>query len=339
MKEIYIKTQAELDKLTHIEADEAVYIETNETLTLKANINIFGFIKIAAKIIYNASAVLRENAGAELWGNARAVLRENASAVLRENAGAVLWENASAVLRENASAVLRENAGAVLRENAGAELWGNARAALWGNARAVLRENASAVLWGNARAELWGNARAELWENARAELRGNAVSWCLSANVKIDLFGFSVAFCPLDIKAKITRKQKTAVIQRTKIEKNFHKREAVTGKAGGILYKRVSKDYLTQEGMPNETKWTVGTTVVCSKWNPKGAECGDGKFHACSRPYFCDEFRSEKPDDRYVAILVKKADTYTWPDPQYPHKIGFRQGTVLHECDWMGEKR
>ncbi len=102
------------------------------------------------------------------------------------------------------------------------------------------------------------------------------------------------------------------------------------------VYKRVSKEFKTQEGTPNETLWKPGSTVSHPSWNPKDAECGEGKFHACATTYFCDEFRSER-DDRYVAIEVKTKDIHVWKEPSYPHKIAFREGKVLHELNRRGE--
>jgi hypothetical protein len=104
-----------------------------------------------------------------------------------------------------------------------------------------------------------------------------------------------------------------------------------------ILYKRVSKDWMTQEGKINETLWVPGTTVTHKSWNPASKECGEGKFHACSKAYFCDEFRSND-GDRYVAIRVALKDTHEWPEPAYPHKIAFREGEVLYEVDRWGDK-
>ncbi len=80
------------------------------------------------------------------------------------------------------------------------------------------------------------------------------------------------------------------------------------------------------------------TTVTHHDWRPESGECGEGKFHFCSRPYFCDEFRQTK-GDRYVAIEVKQKDLHAWKNPGcYPHKIGGREGKVLYECDRFGKK-
>jgi hypothetical protein len=103
-----------------------------------------------------------------------------------------------------------------------------------------------------------------------------------------------------------------------------------------VLYKRVSKAMLTQEGTPNETKWAVGSTLEHPAWSPKDEECGAGKFHACPAPFFCDTYRDSR-GDVYVAIKVAVRDMYAWPEPQHPHKIAFRKGTVLHVCDINGK--
>ena len=161
------------------------------------------------------------------------------------------------------------------------------------------------------------NSHAELRENSHAEL------WAYSA---AHLLG-----------GKAEKKAKTATIIRPKPLEWFEA-NGVKKTKSVILYKRVSKDLQTQEGTSNETVWPIGKVVEHKDWRPKDNECGSGKFHACSRPYFCDEFRSEKQDDRYIAVQVALADTYVWPKPQYPHKISFRRGKVLFECDRFGER-
>lgn len=112
----------------------------------------------------------------------------------------------------------------------------------------------------------------------------------------------------------------------------------VEKKSKVILYKRVSKDFKTQEETPNETLWVIGSTVDHPSWNPSSGECGEGKFHACSKPYFCDEFRNEKQDDKYIAIQINLQDLYEWKNPQYPHKIAFKKGKILYEVNKWGEK-
>jgi hypothetical protein len=105
-----------------------------------------------------------------------------------------------------------------------------------------------------------------------------------------------------------------------------------------ILFKRVSKDYKTQEGQPYETSWKVGTTLTHPKWNPEEEECGAGKFHACAKPSWCDKFRSKK-GDKYIAIEVYIKDLFEWKNgPSYPQKIAFRECKVLFECDKVGRR-
>ena len=105
-----------------------------------------------------------------------------------------------------------------------------------------------------------------------------------------------------------------------------------------IVYKRVSKGWQTQEGTKNETIWKPGAKLVHPDWDPEGAECGEGKYHACPVPHLADEFRSTE-GDRYVAIRVKVEDLHAWTDnPKNPDKIAFRAGEVLYECDRYGKE-
>ena len=104
-----------------------------------------------------------------------------------------------------------------------------------------------------------------------------------------------------------------------------------------ILYKKVSTDYKTQKTTENETLWKILTTVTCKDWHPEKNECGEGKFHGCAYPHWCDIFREGK--GKYIAIKVKIRDLYEWQNnPAYPQKIGFREGTVLYECDRYGRQ-
>ena len=121
------------------------------------------------------------------------------------------------------------------------------------------------------------------------------------------------------------------------IGKPYMERFKAKKKGGGfIVFKRVSVDFKTQEGEKYETLWPIGTVLEHPRWKPQSGECGEGKFHACAKPGWCDVFRNKK-DDRYIAILVE--DIYEWTNsPQYPQKIAFRKATVLHECDRNGKK-
>jgi hypothetical protein len=104
-----------------------------------------------------------------------------------------------------------------------------------------------------------------------------------------------------------------------------------------ILYKRVSKDFKTQEETENETLWLPKTTVTIALFRPENQECGENKYHACAKPFWCDTFRKNR-GDKYVAIKIGIDDLFEWTEsPQHPKKIAFRSGKVLYECDRFGK--
>jgi len=200
------------------------------------------------------------------------------------------------------------------------------------NSRAELRDSSSAVLW--------DSSSAELRDSSSAVLRDSSGCHCYEDSV-VTLFAFSVAWS--FGKSKAIKKAKTATIikpveKQVASAKDWLDKEGVSVRgATSIIFKRVSGDFKTQEKTANETLWAVGSKVTHHNWIPNEKECGEGKFHACSRPYFCDEFRSND-GDKYVAIRVKVADMKAWPGAAYPHKIAFRSGVVLYECNRLGDK-
>jgi len=217
----------------------------------------------------------------------------------------VAWGNSSVVARENSSVEAR------------------------GNSSVVARENSSVVARENSSVEAWENSSVEAWENS--------VLRVFSTSIKVVLHGFSVCFADADLDFKLDVKSKHVHIQKIK-PLDWFERNGVEKTKKLTLYKKVSNGFKTQENTINETLWEIGTTVIHHNWNPSAEECGKGKFHACSKPYFCDEFRN-KQGDRYIAIEVKKTDVYEWNNnPSFPHKIGFREGKVLYECDKFGEE-
>jgi len=204
--------------------------------------------------------------------------------------------------------------------------------------------NSSVVALGNSSVKALDNSSVEAWDNSSVVALGNSSvkAWgnscvrIVNAIKHLSLCGFSVLFKPFDLKFKF-RKEKTCLVQNYKPQK-FLDRDGIKPNRGSvILYKRVSHDFKTQEGTDHETLWEVGATITHPNWHPETGECGAGKFHACSRPYFCDEFRN-KPDDRYVAIKIKVADLHEWENPNYPHKIAFRKGMVLYVVDRLGRE-
>jgi hypothetical protein len=256
---------------------------------------------------------------------------DNSRAVLRESSRAVLWESSSAVLRESSRAVLRESSRAVLRESSRAVLWESSSAELWESSSAELWESSSAVLWESSSAELWESSSAEAFSTSTLHIKSDFASAVL--------MGFCVAFLIAN-KAKIKKQSKTATIIKP-VKKSgangWLEENGIKDEPSVVLFKRVSADFKTQENTENETLWTLEETLNHPSWSPKEAECGGGKYHACSRPYFCDEFRSND-GCKYIAIKILKRDLYAWPNAEYHHKIAFRKGTVLYECDRFGDK-
>ena len=183
-----------------------------------------------------------------------------------------------------------------------------------------------------------GNSSVEARENSSVVAWENSIIRIFCQSVKVILHGFSIAFLPISIKLDINIKKesKYAYVQKIK-PLNWFENNGIKKTTKVILYKRVSKDFLTQENTSNQTKWEIGSIIEHPNWRPLNSECGAGKFHAVSKPYFADEFRSIK-DDKYIAIEIAKKDLYEWPNPSYPHKIGFRKGRVLWEVDRFGKK-
>ncbi len=224
----------------------------------------------------------------------------------------------------------RENSSVEARGNSSVEAWENSSVVAWENSRVVAWENSSVEARGNSSVVAWGNSSVVAWGNVGVHLQSDFAT--------VGLFMFAV--CWKLAKGKITKHSKTATVITPKTlpgVAGWLAAHAIKKAPMVVIFKRVSKDFLTQEGTPKETKWLPGTTVTREVWNPKQDECGSGKYHAVARPYFGDEFRDTQ-GDRYVAIAVKPTNMYAWPNPSYPHKIAFREGKVLYECDRFGDK-
>ena len=204
--------------------------------------------------------------------------------------------------------------------------WDNSSVVAWDNSSVVARDNSSVVARDNSSVVARGNSSVEA--------RGNVGVHLYSDYATVILFVFSV--CWKLAKGKIQKKSKNATIITPK-KVDWFETNGIKKTKTITLYKKVSKDFKTQENTKNETLWLVGSIVDHSNWTPEKEECGEGKFHACSRPYFCDEFRSEK-GDKYIAIEVALKDTYAWPNPSYPYKIAFKKCKVLYEVNKMGKK-
>jgi hypothetical protein len=193
------------------------------------------------------------------------------------------------------------------------------------------------------------NSSVVAWENSSVVARGNSsvVAWgqvaarYCSEDARLTAHGLAVIFQHVNPAKKSHLKgEHVFKVEAPSTTEAWLGAHGVTPDANGnvILFKRVSADFKTQEGTRNETLWAVGSTLMHPEWNPTESECGEGKFHACAKTYFCNEFRFAK-GDRYVALKINVADLYVWPkNPAYPHKIAFRMGTVLYEVDRFGNR-
>jgi hypothetical protein len=309
MKKIIVTTQAELDALP------ATFDEYTQIIIKGGTPD--------NRIIINVN---RNNSSVVALYNSSVVAWDNSSVVAYNNSNVEAWENSNVVAQDNSSVVARDNSSVVARDNSSVEAWRNSSV--------VARDNSSVVAWNNSSVVAWGNSSVEAWDNVGIHLHSN--------NSNVVLFDSSV--CWVLEKGKVQQKSKNAtiIIPKLSIDNNdeWFENEAVENTDNNVvLFKRVSADFKTQEGTPNETVWTVGETITHNNWNPTNSECGAGKFHACSRPHFCDEFRSNK-DDKYVAIKINVKDLHAWTgkDVQFTHKIAFRTGKVLYECDKIGKQ-
>jgi hypothetical protein len=231
----------------------------------------------------------------------------------------------------------------VAHDSAHVEAWGSAHVEAYYSAHVVARDNAQVWAYDSAHVEAYDSAHVEAWGSAHVEAYDETVVRLMSCSASVTLHGFSVCFNKskgnVINKSKVTSGEIVSIKPKTTEE--WVEVEGVNNDEADqdhvVLYKKVSADFKTQERTPNETLWSVGSTLEHPNWNPESGECGKGKFHACSIPHFCDEFRSEK-GDKYVAVKVNVKDMYVWPNAEYPHKVAFRKGKVMYECDRMGKR-
>ncbi len=353
MKEIRITSQSQFDKINSVESGDHLIVESS--VKLSANLIVYGRLTLNSTVdtSWGRHVVARGQAHVVAWEQAHVEARGQAHVVARGQAHVEAWEQAHVVARGQAHVVAWEQAHVVARGQAHVEAWeqahveargqahvearGQAHVEAWEQAHVVARGQAHVVAWEQAHVEAWEQAHVEARGQAHVEAREHTTTQVQSDDAVVLLFSFAIAVIAKAIKHRITKKSKTAHIQTWEPEP-YLTREGIAVKAGTvILFKRVSSEFLTQEGKPWETKWTPGVTRTHPAWSPYGSECGQHKYHACSRPYFCDEFRS-KTDDQYVAIQIAVKDLYEWPNPHYPHKIAFRKGKVLYRCDRYGNK-
>jgi hypothetical protein len=263
--------------------------------------------------------IIKSNNSIKLVVNKRI---KNAHVVARGSSHVVAWESSHVVARGSSHVEARESSHV--------EAWGSSHVVAW--------ESSHVEAWGSSHVEARGSSHVVAWESSHVVARG-----IVSINVKscysmVLLFSFSVALVSKKMYSskRIKKKNKTAHIQITK-DCGWFENNGIKKTKNVILFKKVSKDFKTQESTKNETLWEIGTIINHPTWSPEKQECGEGKFHAVSKPYFADEFRNKK-NDRYIAIRIKLDDIYEWKDPYYTYKIAFRKGKVLFECDRYGKE-
>ncbi len=326
MKKIIIKNQKQFNKIKEVKKDEEIIFESPK-IEINCILNVFGILRLKGEIKSSWDNKFIKNLTGEVHIESRESSQNHIESRESSQNHIVSWESSQNHIESRESS-----------QN-----------------HIVSRESSQnhIVSWESSQNHI------ESWESSqnhivsRESSQNHIVSWESSQNhivsfnfsintvinfvTSIILNGFSVVMIPIDLKIKI-KKSKDAKVQRYKQEP-YLVRECVEVKNGKvILYKRVSKDYKTQEGKENETEWKIGTTVTHKNWKPEAEECSAGKFHAVSRPFFADEFRNN-PDDKYIAVEIKVEDLYEWKNnPQYPHKIAFREGKVLFECDKYGKE-
>lgn len=270
-----------------------------------------------------AEVLAEEKSRVVAWDTSRVEAREKARVVAWGKASVEAWENSSIVAREQSKVVTHDQSSVVAWDFSSVEAWGTSSVEAWENSSIKAREQSKVEAWGKSKVEAWGNVEVHRLSNYGT----------------ITLFFFYA--CWAILKGNIIKKQSnTAAPKITSAKERLEgwlKREGLASKTRLIVYKKVSNDFKTQENTKNETLWAIGTEIRHSNYRPETDECGEGKFHACARPYFCDDFRNEK-GDQYIAIEVKKSDLYAWNHPFYPHKIAFGEGRVLFPCDKYGNK-
>ena len=212
----------------------------------------------------NSSVEAWGNSSVEAWGNSSVVARGNSSVVARGNTSVVAWENSSVVAWGNSSVVAWENSSVVARGNSSVEAWGNSSVEAWGNSSVVAWENSSVVAWGNSSVEAWEDSSVVAWGDSSVVARENSVVRIFSEYVKeVALYGFAVAIISSAITVNIEKSLSTATSKSLETWKLVRERNAVKKRLETvILYKRVSRDWKTQENTANETLWLVGSHVT-----------------------------------------------------------------------------
>lgn len=336
MRARFITTQEQLDEIHIVEKDEQVYIQGD--FALNSKLSVFGFLKIEGDLdcyqyrIYAWSGSRVESLGSayivawgsamvEAGGNCHVKARERSHVVAREGSTVFAFDD-STISAFGASRVVAYGKSSVdACDGTVVEAFESSHVEAWADASVVAYERSTVEAWDHSEVVAWDSAVVRVFSGTMSKLQLRGFCTLILSSESALMADYSA-----DETVAVLRYQPLTYLER-------HGIPVVNGKV--VVYKRVSSEFKTMENTPNETVWAVGSMVTHPNWKPRGQECGEGKFHACARPYFCDEFRTT-PHDKYVAIQVKVDDLYEWPDAIYPHKIAFREGRVLYECDRFG---
>src|SRR6266536_2383373 len=232
-----------------------------------------------------------------------------------------------------------ESSNVEARGSSHVEARGSSHVEARGSSHVVAWESSHVEAWESSHVEARGSSHVVAWESSQVVAWGSVSVHLQSDYATVILFAFAIVIALA--KGKITKKSDTATVVNPEFPKGlegwFESNAVKNRKSHVVLFKRVSKDFKTQENTKNETVWTIGSKLAHPNPDLKTGECGEGKYHFCSRPYFCDQFRSESTD-KYVAVKVPVKSLYAWPNPGFPHKIGGIKAEVLFECDRYGKE-
>ena len=323
MNIVVVRTQAEWDALpASFDIDTRIEIRSSADVWLRIS-----------KTPESSHVVARGSSHVEAWGSSHVVARGSSHVVARGSSHVEAWGSSHVEAWESSHVVARGSSHV--------EAWGSSHVEAWESSHVVARGSSHVEARGSSHVEAWGSSHVEAWESSHVEAWGSVAVHVHSEFSAVDLFSFAVAILVVAAATKVVKKSTTATIVLPVAPTGtpgWLEAHAIEPSEKVVLYKRVSKDWKTQEDTPNETVWEPGRTLEHGAWNPTEEECGGGKFHAVPRPYFGDEFRSVV-GDRYVAIEIAAADLHAWDSsPSYPHKIAFRKGTVLREVDRFGKE-
>jgi len=277
----------------------------------------FGMI-ISTQEQLDKSKIIKDDKTVYIRSKNNLILNDNGYFVVQGDSHVVVLGDSRVEARDNSRVEARDNSRVVACENSHVEAWDTSHVEAWDTSRVDARDSSSIDAWDNSSIVAGDNSHVEAGDNSSVRI---------NAKITLSLNGFAVLFKPTELKFKF-KKSNTSLVQ------DYPSQDlSVNGikkNKNIILYKRVTQDYKTNEG--NETTWKIGSTVT----HPN--ECRGGKFHACSKPYFCDEFHFDS-GDKYIALEVALKDTYVWTNnPYFPNKIAFKRAKVLYEVNEYGDK-